>query len=123
MAENICLMLTEATTTNTLIRVMKMAVASVELHKRTALYLAGRWTELARTGELEKYEREINNLYKLSLMELFRVYQNAGGQVWVSSFNIQQMDLSKRPLIAGAIVVDEKALLTFLTQGTVTLNF
>lgn len=123
MAENICLMLTEATTTNALVRVLKMAVAAVDLNKRTVLYVDGRWAELARAGEFEQREREIKTLYKLSVVELFRHFQNAGGQLWVSSFHIQQMDLGKRPLVAGATAVDEKTLLTFLTQGTVVLNF
>lgn len=123
MTENICLMLTEADTTNVLGRVMSLATAAVDMRKRTVLYVAGHWADLARAGEFEKRERDFKMIYKLSLVELFRHFQSGGGQLWVSAFNAQQWDLGKRPLVAGASVVDERTLLTFLTQETLVLNF
>ena len=123
MTENICLMFTQADTTDALVRVLSLAAAAVDLHKRTVLYVGGRWIELARPGALEQREREYTKTYKVSVMELFRHFQNAGGQLWVSSLSAQQLDLVKWPLIEGATVVDDKTLLTFLTQGTVVLNF
>lgn len=123
MTENICLMLTEATSTNALARVLSLAIAAVDLHKRTVLYVGGRWADLARAGEFEQHEREFKTFYKISVVESFRYFQSAGGQIWVSAFNAQPWDLSKRPLVQGASIVDDKTLLTFLTQETVVLNF
>jgi hypothetical protein len=123
MAENMCLMLTEATTTSALVRVLSLATVAVDLHKRTVLYVGGRWIELARPGDLEQRERNYQRTYKVSVMELFRHFQHAGGQLWVSALGVQGLDLVKWPLIQGATVVDDQTLLTFLTQGTVVLNF
>ncbi len=124
MAENICLMFTESDVSNTLIKVLSLAAAAVDLHKRTVLYVGGRWADIAQPGELERRDRELKGLYKgTPLVELFQHFLSGGGQVWVSAFNAQQMDLNKYPLIPGAFVVDDHALLTFLTQDTVVLNF
>ena len=57
------------------------------------------------------------------MMELFRHFQNAGGQMWVSSSDAQRQGPDKRALNEGVTFVDEKTLLTFLTQGAVVLNF
>ncbi len=123
MTENICLMFTQAESHSAILRVLSLAVAAVDLHKRTVLYVGGRWTELVKPALLEQTEREYLKTYKVSVVELIRHFQNAGGQLWVSSFDAQQMDLVRWPLIEGATVVDDKTLLTFLTQGTVVLNF
>ena len=123
MTENICLMFTQADTSGVILRVLSLAVAAVDLHKRTVLYVGGRWTELVKPALLEQTEREYLKTYKVSVVELIRHFQNAGGQLWVSSFDAQQMDLVRWPLIEGATVVDDQTLLTFLTQGTVVLNF
>jgi hypothetical protein len=124
MAENICLMLTEAESTNALIRVLSLAAAAVDLHKRTVLYVAGQWAPLAQAGQLERRDRELKGFYKgTPLVDLFRHFQNAGGQVWVSAFTAQHMNLNTSPLIAGAYVVDERTLLDFVTQETAVLNF
>jgi hypothetical protein len=86
--------------------------------------VGGRWTDLARAGVLEQHERVLKPIYKgLSVLELFRHFQNAGGQLWVSSSDAQRQGPDKRALIGGVTFVDEKTLLTFLTQGTVVLNF
>jgi len=57
----------------------------------------------------------------------FLHFQNAGGQLWVSASDAQRYwslkGLDKAVLIQGAIVVDDKTLLTFLAQGTVVLTF
>ena len=124
MAENMCLMLTESDTINVLVRVLSLAAAAVDLHQRTVLYVGGRWIELARAGALEQRDRILKPIYKgLSVVELFRHFQNAGGQLWVSSSDAQRQGPDKRALIEGVTFVDEKTLLTFLTQGTVVLNF
>ena len=126
MAENICLMLTETQSTTVLIRVLSLAAAAVDLRKRTILYVGGAWWGLAQQGQLERYDRELQlKGFHLGtpLVDLFRHFQNAGGQVWVSALDAQRMDLNKHPLIAGAYVVDERTLLDFVTQGTVVLNF
>jgi len=124
MTENMCLMLTESDTTNVLVSVLSLAAAAVDLHQRTVLYLGGRWIELARVGVLEQRDRLLKPIYKgISVMELFRHFQNAGGQLWVSSFEAQRGGPDKRALIEGVTFVDEKTLLTFLTQGTVVLTF
>ncbi len=124
MAENICLMFTESETHSSLVRVLSLAAAAVDLHKRTVLYLGGSWIELARSDKyLENRERDYQRTYKVSVVELFRHFQNAGGQLWVSALSVRDLDLVKWPLIAGATVVDDTTLLTFLTQGTVVLNF
>jgi hypothetical protein len=85
MAENICLMLTETDTQNVLARVLSLAAAAVDLHKRTVLYVDGHWGKLVKAGEIEKHERVLKPLYGLSVVELFRHFQNAGGQLWTSS--------------------------------------
>ena len=124
MAENICLMLTQSDSHNVLVRVLSLAAAGVDLHQRTVLYVGGRWIDLARAGVLEQHERILKPIYKgLSVMELFRHFQNAGGQLWVSSSDAQRQGPDKRALIEGVTFVDEKTLLTFLTLGTVVLNF
>ncbi len=123
MAENICLMFTQADTFDVLVRVLSLAAAAVDLHKHTVLYVGGRWVELVKAGALEQREREFKAIYKVSVVELFRHFQNAGGQLWVSSFDAQQQDLGKKALVEGVTFVDDKTLLTFLTQGTVVLNF
>jgi hypothetical protein len=120
MAENICLMLIEADTLHMLARVLSLATAAVDQHKRTVLYVGERWAELAWTGVLEKRDREFKASSKgLSLGELFHHFQNTGGQLWVSAFDAP----GKQPLAEGVTVVDDKTLLTFLTQDTVVLNF
>jgi sulfur relay (sulfurtransferase) DsrF/TusC family protein len=124
MAESICLMLTESTNASALVRVLSLAAVAVDLHKRTVLYVGGGWIELARSDKyLEQRERDYQRNYKVSVMELFLHFQHAGGQLWVSSLSVQGLDLVKWPLIQGATVVDDQTLLTFLTQGTVVLNF
>ena len=124
MAENICLMLTQSDSHNVLVMVLSLAAAAVDLHQRTVLYMGGRWTDLARVGVLEQHERVLKPIYQgLSVLELFRHFQNAGGQMWVSSSDAQRQGPDKRALIEGVTFVDEKTLLTFLTQGTVVLNF
>ena len=124
MAESICLMLTESTNASALVRVLSLAVAAVDLHKRTVLYVGGEWIDLATSAKyLEQRERIYQGTYKVSVLELFRHFQQAGGQLWVSSSSVQGLDLVKRPLIQGTTVVDDQTLLTFLTQGTVVLNF
>ncbi len=117
-------MLTQSDTHNVLVRVLSLAAAAVDLHQRTVLYVGGRWIDLARAGVLEQHERILKPIYQgLSVMELFRHFQNAGGQLWVSSSDAQRQGPDKRALIEGVTFVDEKTLLTFLTQGTVVLNF
>ena len=119
-------MLTETESTNVLIRVLSLAAAAVDLHKRTVLYVGGPWAELAQLGQLERRDRELQlKGFHLGtpLVDSFRHFQNAGGQLWVSALDAQRMDLNKHPLIAGAYVVDERALLNFVTQETVVLNF
>ena len=126
MAENICLMLSETDTTNVLFRVLSLAATAVDLHKRTVLYVGGQWAGLAQQGQLERRDRELQlkGFYKgTPLVDLFRHFQNAGGQLWVSAFDAQRMNLNTHPLIAGAYVVDESTLLDFVTQETVVLNF
>jgi hypothetical protein len=123
MTENICLMFTESESHSSIVRVLSLAAAAVDLHKRTVLYVGGRWVELVKPAELEQREREYMRTYKVSLVELIRHFQNAGGQLWVSALDAQQLDLVRWPLIQGATVVDDQTLLTFLTQGTVVLNF
>ncbi len=120
-------MLSETQSTTVLIRVLSLAAAAVDLHKRTVLYVAGGWWDLAQQGQLERYDRELQlKGFHLgtSLVDLFRHFQNAGGQVWVSALDAaQRMNLNKHPLIAGAYVVDERTLLDFVTQETVVLNY
>jgi hypothetical protein len=126
MAENICLMLSETDSTRVLFRVLSLAAAAVDLRKRTVLYVAGQWASLAQPGQLERYDRELQLKgfpTESHLVDLFRHFQNAGGQVWVAAFNAQQMNLNTHPFIAGAYVVDERTLLDFVTQETVVLNF
>ena len=124
MTENMCLMLTQADTTNVLVRVLSLAAAAVDLHQRTVLFVGGKWTELAKVGNLEQHDRILKPMYGgLSVLELFRYFQHAGGQLWVSSSDAQRQELGRRPLIQGFTFVDERTLLTFLTQGTVVLNF
>ena len=126
MAENICLMLTETESTTVLMRALSLAAAAVDLHKRTVLYVAGHWAGLAQSGQLERRDRELRlkGVYQEApLVDLVRHFQNAGGQVWVSAFDAQQMNLDARSLITGAYVVDERTLLNFVTQETVVLNF
>ena len=124
MAENVCLMLTETDTQSVLARVLTLAVAAVDLHKRTVLYLDGQWGRFAKAGELEKHERVLKSIYgSLSVVELFRHFQNAGGQVWASSSLAQRQDFGKQVLIQGVTFVDERMLMSFLTQDTVVLNF
>ena len=48
----------------------------------------------------------------------WRSFLNAGGQLWVAPSK-----LSQEPLIEGAIVIDDKTLLTFLNQDTIALTF
>ena len=79
--------------------------------------------EIARPGTLEQRERVYQRTNKVSVVELFRQFQNAGGQLWVSAWSVRDLDLVKWPLIEGATVVDDQTLLTFLTQGTMVLNF
>ena len=126
MAENICLMLSEAESTTVLIRVLSLATAAVDLHKRTVLYVGGGWAALAQQGQLERRDRQLQLKgfhIGTPLVDLFHHFQNAGGQLWVSAFEAQRMNLNTHPLIAGAYVVDERTLLDFVTQETVVLNF
>ena len=124
MTENICLMLTESESIATFVRGLSLAVAAVDLHKRTVLYVDGPWTDIATREALERRESLVKMVYKdLSVLSLFRHFLNAGGQVWISPLGAQALQRSKQPLVAGVRVVDEQTLLTFLTQGTVVLNF
>ncbi|HEX7736869.1 MAG TPA: hypothetical protein VF458_18635 [Ktedonobacteraceae bacterium] len=123
MAENMCLMLTESESHSALVRVLSLATTAVALHKRTVLYVGGGWMEIARPGTLEQRERDYQRTYKVSVVELLRHFQNAGGQLWVSAWSVRDLDLVKWPLIQGATVVNDQTLLTFLTQGTMVLNF
>lgn len=124
MTENICLILmSNGDDDFILFRVLQQAVAAVDLHKRTVLYLGGCSVMLAKAGALETHTRDLKRFP--GIMELFPHFQNAGGQLWVSSSDLQQMRLDpvKHPLIQGAVVVDDKTLLTFLTQDTLVLTF
>jgi hypothetical protein len=126
MAENICLILTELTlnSRNGLPRVLSLAAAAVDLHKRTVLYVGGSWLDLALAGGLERRVQVNKAVWKgYFVVELFRHFQSAGGQLWVSSFEAQQHNLGKEALEQGVTFVDDKTLLTFLTQDTVVLNF
>lgn len=119
-------MLSETESTTVLIRVLSLAAAAVDLHKRTVLYVGGPWADLAQQGQLERRDSELRHYkgYKgASLVDLVRQFQNAGGQVWVSASEAQEKYMSRYPLIAGAYVVDERTLLDFVTQETVVLNF
>ncbi len=105
---------------------LSLATAAVDLHKRTVLYVGGGWATLAQQGQLERRDRELQlKGFHLGtpLVDLFRHFQNAGGQVWVSALDAPRRDLDNHPLIAGAYVVDERTLLDFVTQETVVLNF
>ncbi len=124
MAENVCLMFTEAETTNALVRVLSLAAASVDMRKRTVIYVDGHWLELAKAGYLEQQDRELKRIYKgQSVLDLFRHFQNGGGELWVSAIAAQRRDLSRLTLIAGVRFVDELTLLTFLHENTLVLNF
>ena len=80
MTENICLMFTQAESHSAILRVLSLAVAAVDLHKRTVLYLGGRWIELARPGELEQRDREYMRTYKVSVVTLGRGDTIGGGR-------------------------------------------
>jgi hypothetical protein len=125
MTENICLMLTESNTTNAYVRALKLAATAVDLRQHTVLYLAGCWADYAQAGYLEKEEGNFRMFFPKgeSIMDVFRHFQQDGGQIWVSAFNAANWNLNKHPLAAGATLVDDRTLLTFLTQGTVVLNF
>ena len=128
MTENICLMLMTPNQEDDLMlnRALEQAAAAVDLHKRTVLYLGGRWVVLAGAGVIERRAHAHKVLYK-NTWEFFLHFQNAGGQLWVSASDAQRhwskKGLDKAVLIQSAIVVDDKTLLTFLTQGTVVLTF
>src|SRR5258708_10010809 len=96
MAENICLVLATSGNFDMFTRVLELGVEALDLNKRTVLYLEWGWQRYARASEKEKYGRET--------VELFRRFQQAGGQLWVSPFKLDQ----KKPLVEGATVVDDK---------------
>ncbi len=116
MAENMCLMVTDANDyVNSLMRAVELAGIAVDLYKRTVLYLDGDWNRYAQVevfSALEKRKQTRETAVKL------RSFLNAGGQLWVSPSK-----LSQEPLTEGAIVVDDKTLLTFLAQDTIVLTF
>jgi hypothetical protein len=128
MTENICLMLQSSDMNDDLMlsRALEQVAAAVDLHKRTVLYLGGRWVALAKAGVLERRAHDHKVRYK-NTWDFFLHFQNAGGQLLVSASDAQRYwslkGLDKAVLIQGAIVVDDKTLLTFLTQGTVVLTF
>lgn len=123
MAENMCLMLTESESHSAPVRVLSLATTAVALHKRTVLYVGGGWLEIVRAGRLEQLERVYQEKYQVSVVQLRRHFLNAGGQLWVSAWSVRDLDPVKRPLIQDVTVVDDQTLLTFLTQGTMVLNF
>ena len=95
MAETMCLMFTQSDSFGDVLRVLSLAAAAVDVYKRTVLYVGGRWIELARSDKfLADRERDYQRSYKVSVVELFRHFQNAGGQLWVSALSAQQLDLA-----------------------------
>ena len=116
MTENICLMVNVGSEyVNSLMRAVELAGRAVELYKRTVLYLDGDWNRYAQVevfSALEKRKQTRETAVK------WRSFLNAGGQLWVAPSKRNQ-----EPLIEGAIVVDDKTLLTFLAQETVVLTF
>jgi hypothetical protein len=120
MAENICLMLsTECEFVYPLTRAIDLAVAAVDLHKRTVLYVDEQWKRYVKAGELENRSDTRESAVKL------RSFLKAGGQLWVtpSARSPLPSKIEKLPLIEGAIVVDDETLMTFLTQNTLVLTF
>jgi hypothetical protein len=120
MAENVCLMLsTECEFIYPLTRAIDMAAVSIELRKRTVLYVDEQWKRYVKAGEMENRSDTREAVVKL------RWFLQAGGQLWVTPSARPPLPskIEKLPLIEGAIVVDDKTLMTFLLQDTLVLTF
>ena len=100
---------------------LTLAVAAVDLHKRTVIYTGGQ-LNIATAGYLKKQgtRRRWGDAQE-SLVDLFRHFQQGGGQLWIPAFYTDLFE--KAPSSRGIRFVDEKTLLTFLMQDTLVLNF
>ena len=113
MAENVCLIVAEASEyINSLIRAIELGAAATDLYKRKVIYLDKGWNRFARAGMFEKEKNLRESAPKL------RSFLDAGGQLWFAPSSLGQ-----EPLMAGAVVVDDKTLMAFLAQDTVVLTF
>ncbi|HET8845710.1 MAG TPA: hypothetical protein VFN35_29855 [Ktedonobacteraceae bacterium] len=118
MSKNVCVELITSELANDIVEALLMACASLDLSKRTVLYVSRRWIELARKGGFEKYDRLLRDE---PILELFGRFQAGGGMIWVSAFAVKSLDV--HDLLNGVLVVDEKTLLDFLSQDTVHIHY
>lgn len=133
MAKNVCLIVTQLILTehsgarDGFTRAVELALEAVALHKQTVLYLDKGWNRCGKVGGLEMMlGKQVARDYEVK----FRSFLHAGGQIWLSQSGLDQHIVvfgsvipDRTPLVEGVIVVDDKTLLTFLTQDTAVLTF
>jgi len=130
MAKNVCLIVTQLLTTDSgardgFTRAVELALEAVALNKQTVLYLDKGWNWCGKVGGLEMMlGKQAAREYEVK----FRSFLNAGGQIWLSRSGFDRQVFGSvipdpTPLVEGVIVVDDKTLLTFLTQDTAVLTF
>jgi hypothetical protein len=125
MAKNVCILLNNygEQMANAAADAFRFGAVSAEMGNRTVVYLGANWhgTIIPR-GKLEKQEKGfMGSLLANPLLPPLRRFQAVGGVLWVPAQAAQ--DYKPGGVIDGVTFVDERTLLEFLAEDTITLQF